>query len=55
MEPRRGARQKLKPRRIVNDTTSRWRAIHAYLFAVGTEGSISSVMGTQHCRRTEGT
>jgi hypothetical protein len=31
MEPRRGARQKLKPRRIVNDTTSRWPAIHAYL------------------------
>jgi hypothetical protein len=30
MEPRRGARQKLKPRRIVNDTTSRWPAIHAY-------------------------
>jgi hypothetical protein len=33
MEPRRGARQKLKPRRIVNDTTSRWPAIHAYCVA----------------------
>jgi hypothetical protein len=30
MEPRRGARQKLKPRSIVNYTTSRWPAIHAY-------------------------
>jgi hypothetical protein len=30
MEPRSGARRKLKPRRIVNYITSRWPAIDAY-------------------------
>jgi hypothetical protein len=35
MEPRSGARRKLKPRCIVNYTTSRWPAIHAYLVPAG--------------------
>jgi vacuolar iron transporter family protein len=40
MEPRSGARQKLKPRRIVNYTTSRWPAIHAYAAAHVTHSNV---------------
>jgi hypothetical protein len=47
MEPRRGARQKLKPRRIVNDTTSRWPAIHAYSQIMTERKSLSWVNAVQ--------
>ena len=42
MEPRSGARQKLKPRRIVNYTTSRWPAAHAYTNSSGSASAFLS-------------
>jgi hypothetical protein len=40
---------------LASVVTRRERKMLGALFAVGTEGSISSVMGIPHCRRTEGT